>query len=239
MGFLPTAIDDRSSSGRTLHFTGDFFADLERADSNVRSDRGEELGGIVSQPLDGVRHHAGHRSPPPRVHRGDVPTCGVSEEDRHAVGRARCNGDSIESRDEPVALCVRNRQCVVCVCELPSETAMYLTLLEQTFEGDAQTLGKTCAVLANELLVVAQVKAEVQPIIGRCAHAAVPRGEGVAKTASGEKGRAKHAHGVFCSMPCLRETGRRAKSRAPKPGQGVGWCIDFLPSSGQRRYESR
>ena len=41
------SIDDRSASRSTFELPRDFFANLKRPDPDVRSDRGQELGGIV------------------------------------------------------------------------------------------------------------------------------------------------------------------------------------------------
>jgi len=47
MGFRVTAVDNLGSVRGVLHLARDFFADLERLDANVGTDRDNEIGRIV------------------------------------------------------------------------------------------------------------------------------------------------------------------------------------------------
>jgi hypothetical protein len=65
---------------------------------------------------------------------------------------------------------------------------MQLPLLEQPVEGNAEVLCETRTVRADRIVVVAQVKAEVQGVVRRSAHPALPRGERMPKAVPTEKG---------------------------------------------------
>jgi hypothetical protein len=100
------AIDHGSTPCRALHFAGDFFSDLESADSNVRADRGHELAGLVRQDLDRPRDDASDRASPSGMHRRDVAASRVGDQNRHAIGgprRDRVSGDACASSDAVIS----------------------------------------------------------------------------------------------------------------------------------------
>lgn len=155
VGSLASAIDDRPPSSRVLHFARNLFADFEGAHSNVRTDRGDELGGVVGQRPYGLGHDPCHRASPPGVHRGNVPTRRMGNENWHAVRRARRDREPGGTRDERVALCIGDRHHIVGFADLSNQTAVDLLLLEQTIKRHAEGFHETPAVLPDGIVVVA------------------------------------------------------------------------------------
>jgi hypothetical protein len=102
--FLAPAADNRPAIGGLFHLAGDVFVDLERIDTDVRSDGHDELGGVVRKGFDGAEHDAGNGATPTRVRGADVPARWVRDQHRHAVARARSNSVTVDAGDQPIAL---------------------------------------------------------------------------------------------------------------------------------------
>ncbi len=185
---LAASIDHRSTSRRLLHLAGDFFSNLEGGDPDVRADRGHELAGVVRHGLDCLGDDARDRASPPCMHGSNVPSPWVGEQNRHAVGSSSRNCVPGDARDERIALRIGNCHGVVVGRDLSNEGAVNLALLEETIERNAEALRESRAVLANGIVVVAQVKAEVQRVVRRFAHPAVTRGERMLKAVPSEQG---------------------------------------------------
>jgi len=66
------AANDGVTPGCPLHFSGDFFSDLELPYADVRTDRHHEFGRVVRKRLDRLRNDASNGASPPRMHRTHV-----------------------------------------------------------------------------------------------------------------------------------------------------------------------
>ena len=59
---------------------------------------------------------------------------------------------------------------------------MHLSLLEQTVDAKPQALGEAGSVFTNGDLIVTQVEAQIEAVVGSCAHPAQARGKCVAES---------------------------------------------------------
>lgn len=184
---LAGPIDDRPTSCGPLHLARDLLADLKSADSNVRTHRGDELPGIVRQCLDRLEHDTSDRTTPPGMYRSDVSTRGMSDQNRHAVGGSRGDCDSRDAHDQRVPLRVHHDRCVIGCLDFSNDGSVHLALLEQALEGNTKALCKPCAIRVDRVVVVPEMKAEVQRIVWRFADPALPRRERVPKTVPTEQ----------------------------------------------------
>ena len=121
-----------------LDFTRDFFANLERVDPNVWADRDDELGGVMGECLQGAGQDASHCATPPGVYRCNVPAWRVSDEERHAVGRAHRHSEAARANDERVPFHVGKRLHVADRTDFPHVSSVNLSLFEQTIVGHAK-----------------------------------------------------------------------------------------------------
>jgi hypothetical protein len=96
---LAGPINDRPTCCGPLHLAGDLLADLEGTNSNVRTNRDNELPGIVRQCLDRLQNDTSDGTTPPRMHGGDVSTRRMSDQNRHAVGGSRGDRESRDAHD--------------------------------------------------------------------------------------------------------------------------------------------
>ena len=129
---------DRRSVRRPLHFECDFSTDLECIDADVRTDRRNELFGIVRQGVDRFGHDLGDRPTPARVHCGDVSSRRMREEHRNAIGGARCNTDTLASRHQGIAFAVGDELGRVGLGDFPNVRPVNLSLLEEPCERNAE-----------------------------------------------------------------------------------------------------
>lgn len=212
MGLAVTSIHHGSPAGCPFHLSRHLFTDLERADPNVRADRGDEISWLVGQRLDGRRHDASNRAPPARMHCGDVTARRVRNQDRHAIGRTGSYSKSLRERHERVPLGIGNRRSVIGVGDFAHVASVHLTLLEKAIEGKTELLCKTRPVLPHRIVIVAQVKPEVERVVRRSAHAAGTGRKRMTKPVPIQKGGMESAHSVVCSTASLREPTVRAKS---------------------------
>ncbi len=60
---------------------------------------------------------------------------------------------------------------------------MHLSLLEQTVDAKPQALREAGSIFTNGDLIVAQMEAQVEAVVRRCAHPAYARGKRVAESA--------------------------------------------------------
>jgi hypothetical protein len=121
------------------------------------------------------------------MHRGDMPASRVSEENRYAVGSSSGDREPRHARHERVTLGICDRRSIIGCCDLSHQRAVNLALFKKTIERDAQALRESPAVLANGIFVIAQVKAQVQGVVRRCAHPALARGKHVLKSVPSKK----------------------------------------------------
>lgn len=138
MRLAPVAPNDSAPAGGAFDFARDFFANLERGHANVWAYRDDEFCGVMGKRLEGAWHDASHCATPPSVHRGDIAARRVSDEDRHAVGRARRHSEAARANDERVPFHVGKRLHVVERANFTHARPMNLPLFEQTIVGHTQ-----------------------------------------------------------------------------------------------------
>ncbi len=216
-----TASDHGATVRGLLHLASDFFADFECFDANVGPDRDHEVGRIVGQRSNGLRNDTGHSPAPPRMHGANVSARWMRDQDRHTIGRPCCHRAAFGSRDECVALHVGNGLSDIGLGDLAHLRPMHLPLLEEPIAINPEALGKARAVLAYRVVVITQVKTEVQSVIRRGAHSTRTRSKCVMEPMPIQKRGMESTHSVLCSMVRLREPLLHAKEALPKPGQGV------------------
>jgi len=101
--------NDRPAVRGLFHLASDVFTDLERIDPDVRTDRHDELGGVVRKAVDGARYDPGNRATPSSVRRSNVPARRMRDQHRHAVGRSRGDADAFDARDQRIAFFIGDR----------------------------------------------------------------------------------------------------------------------------------
>lgn len=84
---------------------------------------------------------------------------------------------------------------------------MHLALLEQAIDTKPEALGESGSVLANGDLIVTQVEAQVEAVVGCGAHPSQARRKRVAESVLMQKYRMQGAHGAMFSMA---QSGQRA-----------------------------
>jgi hypothetical protein len=146
------------------------------------------------------------RAAPTGVRRGNVPTRRVGDQHGHAIGRTRSNGHPFGTRDERVSLQVGNGLGDVGAADLTYAIPMHLPLLEEAIGGNPENFGEARSVLAHCLVVIAEMKTEVERVVRRVAHPARTRGKRMAETMPLKKARMPRAHRVLCSMLVSRES---------------------------------
>jgi len=217
-----TALDNRTTLRGMFHLASDFFADLKCFDANVGTDRDQEVGRIAGKRLNGLRNDTGHGAAPPSMHGANVAARWMRNQDRHAIGRPGCYGTAVRARDECVALHVGNGFNHIGFGDLAHLRSMHLPLLEELIAAKPEALGEARAVFANCIVVVTQVKTEVERVVRRGAHPSRARCKCVTEAMPIQKGGMESTHSVLCSTARLREPLLHAKDADVKPGQGVG-----------------
>jgi len=170
MGSIAAALHDCTPTRSVLHRASHFFADLERFDADVRAYRNEELCRIVRQGVNHLRNDARYCAAPPCVRRSDVSARRVSDQDRHAIGRAGGNSNPVDSCDQCVPFPVRDRRGKIAARNLVNASAVHLPLLEKTIARDPDGISKARSILANRGVVIPKVKAEIEGVVGGDAH---------------------------------------------------------------------
>lgn len=186
--------DDRAAAGGVFYLASNFVADLERIDPDVRSDCDDQLCRLVSQRFHRERCDPGNGAPPARMNRCDVPSRGMRDQDRHAVGGPRSNGDALDARYEPIALFICRGLGRVGGGNFPHPRPMNLALLKQAAANHPEAASKARTVLADRVVLVTQVKAEVECIEGRRADSAGSSRERMHETVSGQERGTQHGH---------------------------------------------
>ena len=105
--------NDRPAVGGVFQLASDVLTDVERIDSDVRTDRHDELGGVVRKAVDGARYDPGNRATPSSVRRANVPARWMRDQHRHAIGRSRSDANALDARDQRIAFFIGNRFCEV------------------------------------------------------------------------------------------------------------------------------
>jgi hypothetical protein len=238
MGFCAATLDNQTTVRGMLHLTRNIFADLECFDTNVGTDGDHEIFRTVGKRFDCPRNDPSHRAAPPSMHGAHVAARSVRDQDRHAISRARCNRKTFGACDEGVALHVGNGFSDIERGDLMHMGPVHLPLLEEPIATKGEALGKAHSVFANRIVVVPEVKTEVERVVRRRAHSAGTRCECVTEAMPIQKGGMESTHTVLCSMARLREPLLHAKEAIPKPGQGVG-CASISFRGVDRSVESR
>jgi len=101
--------NDRPAVRGLFHLASYVFTDLERIDPDVRTDRHDELGGVVRKAVDGAQYDPGDRATPSCVRRANMPARWMRDQHRHAIGRSRCDADAFDARDQRIALFIGDR----------------------------------------------------------------------------------------------------------------------------------
>lgn len=107
MGFRVASPNDSTAASRAIHLARNLFADFKCVDTNVRTDRGEQLVRIVGEHLDGPMNDACDRAAPSGVHGGNLPAWRMRDQDWHAVCRSRGHCESVDPCDQGVSLLIR------------------------------------------------------------------------------------------------------------------------------------
>jgi hypothetical protein len=155
MGHCADALDDRTALRGTLHLASDFFTDLEGLDADVGADRDDEISRIVGKRLDGARNDAGYGAAPPGVYGTHISARWMPDQNRHAVGRTRCNREAFCTCNERVAFHISHGFGGIGCRDLSHLRPMHLPLLEEAIATNPEALHKTCAVFANRIVVIA------------------------------------------------------------------------------------
>ncbi len=229
------ASDYRTAVRCTLHLESDVITDFERVDTNMWPDRDEQRAGVVGKQRYRSRDDAGHGAAPACMHSAHTTARQIGDENGNAIGSACCDGESINTRDECITLQVRCGFGAVGFDNFAHIGPVHLPLLEEAISPYTQHSCEARAILPEGRVVIAQMKSEVPRVIRRRAHTTRSCRKRMDEAVLIQKGRTSDTHSVVISTARLREPLRHAKEAVPKPGQGVGLCIDFLPRNGQRR----
>lgn len=228
-------LDDRPPTGRAFHLDRDIFADLERAHPDVRTNRCDDLAGIVRQRCDRSWNDPRNRTSPTGMNGCDMSGRGMPEKNRHAVGSTRRDAEPRIPRHERIPFGIRDRARRVRVGYLEHEAPMDLALLVEPIDIESEARCKARAILHHGSIVIAEMKTEVERVERRRADASRPRRKRVPETMTVEKGRTENPHRETLSTPCLHEPRCRAKTPVLQARARSGLCIDFLPWNGQTR----
>lgn len=131
----------------------------------------------------------------------------MRDQNRHAVGRSRCNAYARDARDQRIAFDIGDGFREVGARDRSHLGPMHLPLLEQVVDAKPETLGESSSVFANGDRIVTQEEAQVEAVVRCWAHAAQARGKRVAKSVLIQQGRMQGAHGAMFSTP---RSGQRA-----------------------------
>jgi hypothetical protein len=174
------AVDGRCASN-SLELFGNLFPDLEGAHTNVRPNRDEEFCRRMAERSKRVRNDTRNRPSPTGVHCRHVAALRVCDQHRHAVCRTRRHGQPLIASDERVALLVRDPLAVARRGHCANFYTVNLTQLEETIVRHPEIACEAFSILRNRIVAIAEVKAEIERVERRVAHAAVSRREGVPK----------------------------------------------------------
>ncbi len=131
----------------------------------------------------------------------------MRDQHRHAVGRSRGDADAFDSRDQRIPFFIGDRVREVGARDRSHLGPMHLALLEQAIDTKPEAIGETAFVLVNCHLIVTQVEAQVEAVVGCGAHATQARGKRVAESVLNQKGGMQSAHRGMFSTP---NSGQRA-----------------------------
>lgn len=205
------AVDDWIVTSGAFHFGGYLFADLEGSDADVRADRHDELGWIVSERLDRSRHDPRDGTAPTCVHGRSMSAWWVPNQDRDAIRGAGCDSAFCDADDQPISLGVCNRFRAIAERDHANHGSMDLSLFEKAITRETDRAQEAFAVFADGVFIVANVIPEVQCIARRTAHPPKTCCETVSKAMLIQKGRTQSTHTMLHTMTTLHEPQVRAK----------------------------
>jgi hypothetical protein len=152
----------------------------------------------------------------------DVPTRGMRDQDRHAIGCSRSDPKALIARNERIPFQVGNGFGNVALEKLAHVSSVHLPLLVEAIARKLEASGKARTVLANRFVVITEMKTEIERVVGRCAHAARSGRKCMTKTVPIQKGGVQRTHIVVSSTTGLHEPPLQGKEAVPKSGLGVG-----------------
>lgn len=155
----------RTAARSAFQLERNVFADLKRPETNVWADCDYELAGVMRESKESPWDNARHRPSPPGVDRSDVATRRMGDQDRNAVRRTRSDSDAFRSRNERIALAVRDGLLCIGRGDLTNGLAVHLSLLEQAIRTQPDQSSETHAVLPHRPVIIAQVKTEVERVV--------------------------------------------------------------------------
>ena len=200
VGCSAATSNHRMTTRSTLHLARNLFANFKRAHAYVWTDRRDQLGRVMTQRLDGSGHDTGHRAPPTRVHCCNVPARRMRDQHRHAVGRARGDPKAFRAGDERVPFRIRRGFNNSRLGYLPHLGPVHLPLFKQAIAAKPEALCKARAILLHRVVIITEMKAEIERVVRRGAHSAETRCECMAKSVPVQKGGMHHGHIVLFSM---------------------------------------
>jgi putative sterol carrier protein len=106
---------------------------------------------------------------------------------------------------------------------------MHLPLFEEAIAAECHTLREARTVLADRVVLILQVKTEVQSVVGGDAHSAGTRCKRMTEAVPIQKGGMQSTHIVLCSTARLREPPLHAKEAVPQVRAG-SWLVHRFPS---------
>lgn len=106
---------------------------------------------------------------------------------------------------------------------------MHLPLFEEAIAAECHTLREARTVLADRVVLILQVKTEVQSVVRSDAHSAGTRCKRMTEAVPIQKGGMQSTHIVLCSTARLREPPLHAKEAVPQVRAG-SWLVHRFPS---------
>lgn len=168
---------------------GHVFPDLERTDANVRPDGSDELGRVLTEGANRLVDDARHGAAPPRMHGGHVAARRMGEEHGHTVGRSDGDGRAGLHGDERIAFFVGQFRGGHTAVDTSHVGSMHLPKLEEPTGGHAELPHEAGPVLEHRIVVIAEVKPEVERVERSGTHPSVagrkPMNEAVSVEQSG------------------------------------------------------
>lgn len=206
------AVDYWIVTSRMFHLGSHLFTDLKGSDANVRADRHDELGRIVSERLDRGGHDPRDGTAPTHMHGRNMSAYRVPDQNRDAIRSAGRDSVLSDADDQPVSLGVRDRLRAILRRDLANRRSVHLALFEKAIMRETDRAQETFAVFANGVFIVANVIPEVQRIARRAAHPPEARCKTVSKAVLIQKGRTQRTHTVLHTMTTLHKPQLRAKT---------------------------
>jgi putative sterol carrier protein len=144
----------------------------------------------------------------------------MRDQNWHTIRRSRSNPEAFDARDQRIAFHVSDAFDDIGVGDLAHSRPMHLPLFEEAIATKCHALREARAVLANRVVLISQVKTEVQRVVWCEAHPAGTRCKCMTKSVPIQKGGMQSTHIVLCSMARLHEPPPHAKEAVPQVRAG-------------------